>query len=124
MKISHLGSLVETTDAVRFDAFDGDTALGQIVAALESPGLLEPMDLARVRAILTKYTGNSGVTNGVGVTSAGDAADARDAADASARAAGAKVRAQVGHIAAVNLANRTFWDARNAELAASIPLRR
>jgi hypothetical protein len=113
IKVTNQVGPLQTRDA-RFDAFDADDALTGIVTDLEGLGLLHPIDLARVKAILEKYTGNSGVTNATGVTRAGDAADARDAADAAGRAAGAKVRAQVEHIQGIAKNYNAFWD-RNAE---------
>lgn len=105
---------VRTRDAQRFDNFDTATALGEIVAALESPGLLEPIDLARVKAVLQKYVGGSAsVTTATGVTRAGDAVDA-------ARQGAARARAGVEAIQSVNAANKAFWDGKSRELRDSI----
>jgi hypothetical protein len=120
ISIRHGLGPLQTTDSPRFDAFDTADALGEIVSDLEGLGLLEPIDLARIRAILTKYTGNSGVTNTTGVTRAGDAADALDAAHAAGRQSAAKVRGQAEHIAKVANGYRDFWDRKNRELRDSV----
>jgi hypothetical protein len=104
------GSLsTRTQDAPRHDA------LGTTLADIETNfGLLDPSDLAKVRAILEKYTGaSSSTTNKLGGSRAGDAADA-------ARMAAAVVRATVEHNAEVGRGYRDFWSQKNAEYAASI----
>jgi hypothetical protein len=109
-----LTGLLATTDAQRFDAFDADDALGEIVSDLESTGLLEAIDLARVKAILQKYVGgSSATTNAVGVTRAGDAVDA-------GQKAAAVVRANIEHNAEVGRGYRDFWSQKNQELRDSI----
>jgi hypothetical protein len=74
---------------------------------------LEPIDLARVKAILQKYIGGSGVTNAIGVTRTGDAADA-------GRQAATRVRANIELNQAVASGYKAFWDIKNAEPASSI----
>jgi hypothetical protein len=103
------GSLsLRTQDAPRHDA------LGTTLADIETNcGLLDPADLAKVRAILEKYTGASSTTNQLGGSRAGDAADA-------GRMAAAVVRATVEHNAEVGRGYRDFWSQKNAEYAASI----
>jgi hypothetical protein len=76
-------------------------------------GLLAPDDLAKVRAILEKYTGASSTVNSMGIARAGDAADA-------GRKAAAVVRASVEHNAKVASGYRDFWAKKNAELRDSI----
>jgi hypothetical protein len=107
---------VQTRDE-RFDAFDAADALGEIVSDLESIGLLEPIDLARVKAILQKYTGASSTTNQLGGSRAGDAADAT--ADAARKSAAAAAR-NIEHNQSVAAGYKTFWDKNLAENRASI----
>ena len=123
IKLTNQVGPLQTRDSERFDAFDADEALGEIVSDLESIGLLEAVDLARIRAILTKYTGASSTTNHLGGSRAGDSADARDAADAAADAArksAAAVARIVSHNAEVGRGYRDFWDKKNAELRDSV----
>src|SRR5258708_40285572 len=66
-------------------------AIGDFFSDLETTlGLLDAIDLSRIRAILEKYTGGSSTVNGLGMARAGDAADA-------GRAAGRKVAAEISH---------------------------
>jgi hypothetical protein len=74
---------------------------------LEALGLLEPIDLARVRAILQEYS-SGGLANELGATT-----PSTDAADAGRQAA-ARVRAGVEHIQGIAKNYKAFWD-RNAE---------
>jgi hypothetical protein len=107
-----LGPL-RTTDSPRHD--DLGSALAEIEISL---GVLDPSDLAKLRAILQKYcAGSSATTNATGITRAGDSLDA---ADAAGRQAAAKARGQAEHIQAVANSYRTFWDARNQELRDSV----
>jgi hypothetical protein len=103
IKVTNQLGPLQTRDAERFDAFDSATALGAIVSALESTGLVEGIDLARIKAILQKYVGgSSATTNAVGVTRAGDAVDA-------GQKAAAVVRANIEHNAEVGRGYRDFW---------------
>lgn len=110
ISIRHGLGPLQTTDSPRHDA------LGSALAEIEiSLGVLDPTDLAKVRAILQKYVGgSSATTNAVGVTRAGDAADA------AGRQAAARVRANIENNEKVALGYRTFWDARNQELRDSV----
>jgi len=62
----------------------------------------DPGDRAKVRAILERYTSGSAV-NGAGATRLGDTLDA-------GRAAGARVRREMEHNAAVAKARVDFWN--------------
>jgi hypothetical protein len=102
---------VETRDSQRFD--DADDALGTVLADLETLGLLEPIDLARVRAILQKYS-SGGLTNALGSTSStGDAED-------SGRRAAAAVARNIAHNQSVARGYADFWSQKNQELRDSI----
>jgi hypothetical protein len=99
---------VETRDSQRFD-----DALGNVLADLETLGLLEPIDLARVRAILQKYS-SGGLTNALGSTSStGDAED-------SGRRAAAVVARNIAHNQSVARGYADFWSKKNQELRDSI----
>ena len=113
ISIRHGLGPLQTMDSQRFDAFDTATALGEIVSRLESIGVLEPVDLARIKAIMEKYTGNSGVTNATGGTRAGDAED-------SGRQAAASVARNIAHNQAVASGYADFWSKKNQELSDSI----
>jgi hypothetical protein len=114
ISIRHGLGPLQTTDSPRFDAFDTADALGEIVSDLESTGILEPIDLARVKTILLKYVGGScATTNQLGVTRAGDAADA-------GRQAAAAVARNIAHNQSVATGYRDFWDKKNAEYQATI----
>jgi hypothetical protein len=107
IKLSGLhGSLIgplRTTDA----RHEADDALSDMLTDMESGGLLDPDDLAKIKTILQKYVGG-GVTNELGATvPTGDAARA-------------KYQGQVEHTRTVAAGYRDFWDKKNAELAASI----
>src|SRR6202035_3298090 len=116
IKLTNLFGPLQTRDAERFDAFDATDALGEIVSDLESTGLVEPIDLARIKAILQKYTGGSSTTNQLGGSRAGDAADARDAADVAGRQAAAAVARNISHNQSVARGYADFWNQKNQEL--------
>lgn len=111
IKLRHQGPLVGPVPT--FDTIDSerhaDMAAAEIELALGN--LLDADDLSRIKAIVAKYT-SGGITNGAGAT--------RNADADSGRAAGAKVRAQVGHTQGIAKSYKTFWDANIAAHNASI----
>ena len=104
------GSLVgplATTDAryndERADAIGA--ALWDIQSSLQ--GLLDPADLASIKATLAKYGSPSATTTQSGITSGDSARDQQGDMRARQRA---KNLEQQAHTAAINAQNRAFWD--------------
>jgi hypothetical protein len=112
ISIRHGLGPLQTTDSPRHD--DLGSALAEIEISL---GVLDPTDLAKVRAILQKYVGGfSANVNELGIVRAGDAADAVDAARKSA----ADVARNIAHNQSVARGYADFWDKKNAELRDSV----
>jgi hypothetical protein len=120
---NQIGSLigpVHTLDAIDESRFSDESRFGDMMLAeirQISGDLLDADQLAKIAATVKKYSGG-GVTNGAGVTRAGDAANT-DAVDA-ARSAAARVRKTIEHNASVGRGYRDFWDGKNRELRDSI----
>jgi hypothetical protein len=99
------GTLVgplHTTDSVATGDADTWADWDTTIAALSAD------ELAKVKAIMEKYSGGSSgtTTNKLGATNTGDARS--------------KYQGQVEHTRTVAAGYRDFWDKKNAELAASI----
>jgi type IV secretory pathway TrbL component len=113
ISIRHGLGPLQTTDSPRHDA------LGSALAEIEiSLGVLDPADLAKVRAILQKYVGGSSANvNELGIVRASDASDA---ADAAGRQAAAGVARNIAHNQSVARGYADFWDRKNQELHDSV----
>jgi hypothetical protein len=111
MKTLHLRMTgpLQTLDAIDESRF-GDAMFAEIRQI--AGDLLDDDQLAKIRATVEKYSG-AGVTNGAGITRAGDAADA-------GRKAAAVVRANIENNQAVAAGYKNFWDGKNRELRDSI----
>jgi hypothetical protein len=109
---NQIGSLigpVHTLDAIDEARF-GDAMFAEIRQIAGE--LLDDDQLARIKATVEKYSGG-GVTNGAGVTRAGDAADA-------GRQAAAVVARNIAHNQSVARGYADFWDRKNQELRDSV----
>jgi len=105
---------LRTLDAIDEARF-GDAMFAEIRQI--AGDLLDDDQLAKIRATVEKYSG-AGVTNGAGVTRAGDAANT-DAVDAARKSAAAVAR-NIENNQSVAAGYRAFWDKNNAERRDSI----